>query len=124
MLFGFKRKKKTELTEDQKKWNFLWEKYADGTLEEKYFVLCDYYSGINGGGHNCFFDNKEDDLPKYCELLKQVLPEILFDEFCKAYTAYIEDTNVEEACEAADSCFYKNEDGLTKILQTYANSLQ
>lgn len=123
MFFRFRKKKKVELTEEQKKWNLLWEKYADGSLEKDYFVLCDYHSGVNGGGHHCFLDNNEERLKEYSKSLKLLLPNDFFAEFYKAYTAYIKDEKVEEACDLVDTYFYKNEKIIISILQRYANTL-
>ena len=58
----FRRKKQTELTETQKKWNKLWELYESGELaniDYNTFVLCEYESGVNGEGHSGWFFNIE-----------------------------------------------------------------
>lgn len=122
MLFG-RKKKKTCPTEQELKWNLLWEKYADGSLEHDYFVLCDYHAGVNGGGHGCFLDNNSEHLTEYAESLKRLLPNAFFAEFQKACKAYLNDDNAEEMCDSADDYFYENEQVIIDILQNYANGL-
>ncbi|MCM1195180.1 MAG: hypothetical protein NC099_06085 [Corallococcus sp.] len=124
MFFNFFKKKKRCLTEREIKWNLLWQKYADGALDADYFVLCDYHAGVNGGGHYCFFDNKEQYLEQYAASLKRLLPTEFFAEFDKAYSAYVSDADAEKICDEADGYFYKNEQVVTDILQEYANSLR
>ncbi|MDE7395871.1 MAG: hypothetical protein K2M95_07120 [Clostridiales bacterium] len=124
MFFGFRKKKKHTLTEKEKKWNLLCDKYADGSLEENYFILFDYHAAINGEGHHCFFDNKSQNLTHYVNTLKTLLPNDFFAEFFKAYTAYIsDDSNIENICDLADAYFYENENLIIDILQAYADSL-
>lgn len=124
MFFSFRKKKKFNLTEEQIKWNQLWDKYANGVLDENYYVLCDYHAGVNGGGHHCFLDNNAQSLLKYVKSLKILLPNNFFAEFNKAYTAYIDNNDVEKMCDLADNYFYENEQVIFDILQAYANSFQ
>lgn len=121
MFLGLRKKKKPALTETELKWNLLWDKYADGSLEHNYDVLCDYYAGVNNGGHHCFLDNNTQRLPEYADSLKSLLPKDFFAEFYNAFTAYIQNNNVEKYCDSADDYFYKNENVIIDILQTYAN---
>lgn len=121
MFLNFRKKKK--LSEQEVKWNLLWQKYADGNLEKSYYVLCDYHAGINGGGHNCYFDNKGEELPDYIQALKILLSDAFIEKLNCAYTAYIENTNADEMCDSADDYFYANEQEIIDILQSYANSL-
>ncbi len=123
MFFRRKKNKKAVLTEKEIKWNLLWKKYAEGTLDKKHFILCDYHGGINGGGHYCFFDNKSDDLLEYVETLKLLLPYEFYRIFYKAYEAYVNDQDVENMCDLADDYFYKNEQVVIDILQEYADGL-
>lgn len=123
MFFRRCKKKKNVLTEKEIKWNLLWEKYAEGSLDKKYFILCDYHSGINGDGHYCFFDNKSDELSDYIKTLKILLPDEFFKVLFKAYEAYTNNQDVESMCDIADDYFYQNEQIIIDILQEYANGL-
>lgn len=122
MFFRRRKNTKTVLTEKEIKWNLLWEKYAEGSLDKKYFILCDYHSGINGDGHY-FFDNKSDELSDYIKTLKILLPDEFFKVLFKAYEAYTNNQNVESMCDLADDYFYQNEQVIIDILQEYANGL-
>ena len=124
----FKRKKQTELSEAQKKWNKLWEMYGTGELAEtdcNTFVLCDYDGGVNGEGHSGWFFNTENTegkeaINKYISILEQVLPTHLYDNLNKSY-----DTEKEETlCEEADNYFYEHEQEVIEYLQGVANKLE
>ncbi len=123
-MFFKRRKKKFFLSEKEIKWNLLWDKYADGTLEYNYYVLCDYHAGVNGEGHYGFFDNNSENLPQYVTALKSLLPDEFFAEFYKAYEAYVNDDDTDSVCDAADDYFYENEQTIIDILQSYADSLE
>lgn len=116
-------KDKPRLSGKEIKWNILWNKYADGLLEYRYFVLCNYYAGVNGGGHSCFLDNNAPNLTEYAQALKSLLPNDFFEKFSKACDAYIHNDDVEKICDLADDYFYKNEQIIIDILQDYANGL-
>ncbi len=124
MCFFRRKKKKVELTEKEIKWNLLWDKYAEGTLEHNYFVLCDYHAGVNGEGHHCFLDNNSETLQDYTQALKALLPNDFFAKFQKACEAYADDTDVEKMCAEADDYFYKNEQVIIDLLQSYADTLE
>ncbi len=123
-MFFNRRKKKKKLTETETKWNLLWDKYADGSLESNYFMLCDYHAGVNGGGHYCFFDNKSENLSDYVQALKLLLPSDFFAELNKAYEAYVNNCDVEKVCDSADDYFYKNQQVIDNLLQSYADTLE
>ena len=58
----FKKKKRPELTEAQRKFNKLWHMYASGKLTESapgIYALCDYEGGVNGEGHSGWFSKTE-----------------------------------------------------------------
>lgn len=101
---------------DVDSWNLLWEGYANGTLEEDLLVLCDYYSGINGEGHHCFFDNNSTELPNIIFSLKRQLPDNFYDILHKAYSSYCRELFVTKKCDRADRYFYKNEQVIVDIL--------
>ena len=50
-LFDLFKKKKVELTEEQLKWNKMWDLWTDGEAESPYAELMTYQSEINNGGH-------------------------------------------------------------------------
>lgn len=127
----FKRKKQTELTEAQKKWNKLWEMYGTGELAKtdyNTFVLCDYDSGVNGEGHSGWFFNIENTdgkqaINKCVSVLEQVLPTHLYDNLYKAFQSY--GTEKEDSlCEAADNYLYEHEQDVIEYLQGAANKLE
>lgn len=124
-LFSKKSKpiKIAKQTESEIKWNKLWELYGEGKFDNFIFYLCDYYSGISGEGHFCFFDNKENELKTYDEELRKVLPEDLYDNFDKAYQIWLrgDDEQTENACSIADNYFNQNENRIIEILQQNAN---
>ena len=49
-LFDIFKKKKVEFTEEQLKWNKMWELWTEGKVKSPYFELMTYQSEIN----NCF----------------------------------------------------------------------
>ena len=127
----FKSKKKTELTETQKKWNKLWEMYESGELSEldyNTFALCDYESGVNGEGHSGWFFNTEntegkEGINKYLSALEQVLPAHLYDNLYKAFQSYGTETE-DDLCEEADDYFYEHEQEVIEFLQSVADDLE
>lgn len=127
-LFSKKDKliESVKLSENEMKWNKLWDLYSNSTWNNPIFYLCDYDSGINGEGHFCFFDNKGNEMKTYVEELKKVLPENLFDNFNKAYQIWLRgnDEQTEKHCEVADDFFYQNENTIIEILQQFANTLE
>ena len=56
-LFDFFKKKKVELTEEQLKWNKMWELWAEEKVASPYSELMTYQSEINNGGHSQYFTN-------------------------------------------------------------------
>ena len=58
-LFDLFKKKKVELTEEQLKWNKMWDLWTDGNAESPYAELMTYQSEINNGGHGQYFCNIE-----------------------------------------------------------------
>ncbi len=58
-LFDFFKKKKVELTEEQLKWNKMWELWTEEKVASPYAELMTYQSEINNGGHDQYFSNVE-----------------------------------------------------------------
>ena len=130
-LFGFLRKNKNELTEEQKKWNKVWDLWVAGQADPPYAELMTYQSELNNGGHYQFFSNIEStgDLQKVMTVLDTVLPAKLQKNLQKAYKAYLvlEKTEADEKAEAilekCDDLFYENDEVINGILGEYATKI-
>lgn len=128
----FLKKKETELTEAQKKWNKMWELWAEGQADSPYAELMTYQSEINNGGHDQYFFNigNTGDLQKEMSILKTILPVKLKNNLQKAYEAYLlleekeEDEKSEEIIEQCDDVFYENEEQLNCLLEKYAAKIE
>lgn len=126
------KKKKVELTEEQLKWNKMWELWTEEKAESPYAELMTYQSEINNGGHNQYFANIENtgDLQKELTALEQILSEKLGANLKKAYKAYLvlkeqeEDVKAEETLEQCDDVFYENEEQINCALEGYASKIK
>lgn len=58
-VFSFFKKSKVELTDEQKKWNKMWDLWVEGRTGSPYSELMTYQSEINNGGHDQYFFNIE-----------------------------------------------------------------
>ena len=58
-LFDLFRKSKTELSDEQKKWNKMWDLWEENRVDTPYVELMTYQSEINNGGHDQYFLNVE-----------------------------------------------------------------
>ena len=131
-LFDLFKKKKVELTEEQLKWNKMWELWTEEKVDSPYAELMTYQSEINNGGHGQYFTNGESigDLQKEMSALKSVLSAKLIGNLQKAYEAYLvleekeDDENAEEIIEQCDNVFYENEEEINRILKTYASEIE
>ena len=129
-VFDFFKRKKVELTEEQKKWNKMWELWVEGQADSPYAELMTYQGEINNGGHSQYFTNVENtgDLQKEMTALQTVLPLKLKENLKKAYEIYLEleakeeVEQLEEVLNQCDSLFYENEEELNNILKAYANT--
>ena len=127
-LFDIFKKKKVELTEEQLKWNKMWELWTEEKVDSPYAELMTYQSEINNGGHNQYFTNVENisDLNKEISALEQILSAELKNNLNKAYKAYLilekkeEDEEAEETLEQCDDVFYENEEEINRLLEEYA----
>ena len=126
------KKKKVELTEEQLKWNKMWELWTEERVKSPYAELMTYQSEINNGGHSQYFCNVENvsDLQKEMSELQIILTPILSKNLKKAYKAYLileeneEDEKAEEILEQCDDIFYENEEQINHLLEQYANELE
>ena len=131
-LFNLFKKKKVELTEEQLKWNKMWDLWTDGNAESPYAELMTYQSEINNGGHSQYFCNVEnnDDLSQGMSALENILSDNLIDNLHKAYKAHLileeneEDEEAEAIMEQCDDMFYENEEEINNKLQSYADKIQ
>ena len=131
-LFDIFKKKKVELTEEQLKWNKMWELWTEEKVKSPYTELMTYQSEINNGGHSQYFCNVENtsDLQKEMSALEEILTPLLSKNLQKAYKAHLiieekdDDEKAEEILEQCDDVFYENEEQINRILQEYANTLK
>ena len=131
-LFDIFKKKKCELTEEQLKWNKMWELWAEEKAVSPYAELMTYQSEINNGGHDQYFTNVENtgNLGKEMSALDQILSAKLKDNLNKAYKAYLilekkdEDEEAEETLEQCDDVFYENEKEINRLLEEYACKIE
>ena len=128
----FFKKSKVELTDEQKKWNKMWDLWAEGRTDSPYSELMTYQSEINNGGHDQYFFNIKNsgNLQKEMAVLKTVLPAKLRDNLQNAYDAYLKLTNEESDEQAGtilsqyDDEFYKVEEDINRILREYASQIE
>ena len=131
-LFDLFRKSKTELSDEQKKWNKMWDLWEENRADTPYAELMTYQSEINNGGHDQYFLNIENtgDLQKEMTALKTVLSEKLQKNLQDAYHAYrtVTDNESDEDAEAileqCDDIFYQNEEEINRILREYAAKIK
>ena len=131
-LFDVFKKKKVELTEEQQKWNKMWDLWVEEKADSPYAELMTYQSEINNGGHDQYFLNVENtsDLEKEISALEQVLSAELKDNLRKAYQAYLaleeneDDEDAEETLEECDDTFYEYEEEINKALEEYASKIE
>ena len=126
------KKKKVELTEEQLKWNKMWELWTEEKTKSPYTELMTYQSEINNGGHSQYFCNVENvsDLQKEMAALGEILTPLLNKNLKKAYKAHLileekeDDEKAEEILEQCDDIFYANEEQINHILKEYAKTLE
>ena len=138
-LFAKLFKKKYQLTEEELKWNKMWDLWFEGELEQPISSLLTYDSEIQNGGHLQFFCNLEEDeeieLRDVLKQLKKILPEEFYVNLEKAYTEYkklnFNPETSEEYCEVAvedplveyDNFYYEHEETIQNILKEYASKI-
>ena len=130
-MFNFFKQKKVKLTEEQCKWNKMWDLWAEEKAESPYAQLMTYQSEINNGGHDQYFTNVENiaDLQNEISVLETILPVIHRGNLRKAYKAYLvlkekDDEEAEKILEQCDDAFYENETELNCILEEYAQKIE
>ena len=131
-VFRFFKKNKAEPTDEQKKWNKMWELWAENRADTPYAEVMTYQSEVNNGGHDQYFFNVEQmgDLQAEISILKNVLSEKLRSNLLTAYDAYqmLADKESDEEWEAilerCDNVFFKNEEEINRILKEYASKIE
>lgn len=131
-VFSFFKKTKAELTDEQKKWNKMWDLGTEGHADSPYAELMTYQSEVGNGGHDQYFFNIENigDLQKELAVLDAVLPAKLRENLQNAYDAYLKLTNEESDEQAGtilcqcDNEFYEAEEEINCILREYASKME
>ena len=131
-VFGFFKKRKSELSREQKKWNKMWDLWAENRADTPYAEVMTYQSEVNNGGHDQYFLNVEQtgDLQAEISILENVLSEELRSNLLTAYDAYqmLADKESDEEWEAilelCDDVFFKNEEEINRILKAYAAKIE
>lgn len=131
-LFDMFKKQKVVLTQEQLKWNIIWDLWTEGKAESPYAELMTYQSEINNGGHGQYFFNVENngDLNEEMTILKTILSDEFVDNSHKAYKAHLileeneDDEKAEEIIEDCDNAFYENEEEINSELEAYADKIQ
>ena len=127
-LLGIFKKKQVELTNEQRKWNKMWDLWSEEKADAPYAQLMTYQSEVNNGGHGQYFTNVENtsDLQKEISVLETILPAKHRRNFQTAHNAYMAleaDEHAAEILEQCDDVFWKNEDDLNRILERYAATI-
>ncbi len=131
-VFDFLKKRKSELSREQKKWNKMWDLWAENRADTPYAEVMTYQSEVNNGGHDQYFLNVEQtgDLQAEISILENVLSEKLRSNLLTAYDAYqmLADKESDEEWEAilegCDNVFFKNEEEINRILKEYASKIE
>lgn len=131
-LFSKLFKKKVELTEEELKWNKMWDLWADDKLEEPISSLLTYDGAIQGEGHYCFFDNldEEKEIKKVMKNLKKILSDEMYANLEAAYENYKkleesdEDCCDEDGLPPYDVFYYEHEEEVQNILKEYASKIE
>ena len=130
-IFNLFKKKKVELTEEQLKWNKIWDLWVQGEADSPYAELMTYQSEINNGGHEQYFSNIENngDLGREISVLETILPDQLVENLHRAYQAYLileeneDDEKAEEIIEQCDDLYYNHEKVINQKLELYAETI-
>ena len=126
--FSFFKRNKVELSDEQKKWNKMWDLWVEGRADSPYAELMTYQSEVSNGGHDQYFFNigNTGNLQKEMTTLETVLPPKLQRNLRDAYNAYLmlanenSEKKAETILEQCDNEFYKDEEEINCILKEYA----
>ena len=131
-IFDLFKKKKVELTEEQLKWNKMWDLWTQGEADSPYAELMTYQSEVNNGGHVQYFCNVDNtgELKKEMSALSTVLSDKLVENLNRAYKAHLllaeneDNEKAEEIAEQCDALFFENEEEINYKLETYSDTIQ
>lgn len=131
-VFSFFRKNRAELSDEQKKWDKMWDLWMEGRADSPYAELMTYQSEINNGGHDQYFLNvgNTGDLQREMTVLKAVLPVKLQENLRDAYNAYLmlaKEGSGEQTgtiLDRYDGEFYQDEEEINCILREYASKME
>lgn len=120
-----------ELTDAERRWNRIWDLWAQGEADTPYAQLMGYDAEVNNGGHFHYFFNTDNcgDLAGEIRVLLSTLPEPLRGNLQQAYDLFTApedplDCLGDEEMIRCDQFFYENEQLLTDMLKAYAASLE
>ena len=131
-MFHFFKKGKVELSDEQRRWNKMWDLWAENRADSPYAELMTYQSEINNGGHDQYFFNigNTGDLQEEMSALASILSEKLQRNLRDAYSAYrtLADNEADEEAETilerCDAAFYQNEEEINSILKADAAQMK
>lgn len=124
-------KKKEPVTDEQLKWEYLWEKWQLEEVPEPYNTIMTYYKEIKKEGHTRFFINIAfcGEVEKAVEKIGSLLPPVLCENLKTAYSHYVilvneENEETESKIRECDTFFDENEQLILDIIQEYADTLE
>mgnify|MGYP003465057854 CR=1 FL=1 len=124
-------KKKEPMTDEQLKWEYLWEKWQLEEVPEPYNTIMTYYKEIKKEGHTRFFINIAfcGEVEKAVEKIGSLLPPVLCENLKTAYSHYVilvneENEETESKIRECDTFFDENEQLILDIIQEYADTLE
>ncbi len=124
-------KKKEPVTDEQLKWEYLWEKWRLEEVPEPYNTIMTYYKEIKKEGHTRFFLNIAfcGEVEKAVDKIGSLLPDILCENLKTAYSHYVilvneENPETEQKIRECDTVFDENEKLILDIIQEYADTLE
>lgn len=131
-FLDFFRVKKPRLTNEQLKFNKMWDLWVENKIPSPYSELMTYQSEINNGGHDQYFFNVSNtrDLTEAMLALEKVLPPKLKENLNTAYKAYLvldeneEDEKATEILEECDGFFYTYQSEINSILEDYSSKIK
>lgn len=132
-LLNIFKRKKPQLTEEQLKWNKMWELWTAEKAASPYAELMTYQSEINNGGHWQYFSNIENagDLAKELSALDKILPSKLKASLKEAHQEYLilieteeDDEEAEKTLDQCDDVFYEHEEEINRLLGEYASKIE
>ena len=122
--------KQEQLPEKARKWNKMWDLWAEGKGESPYAQLMTYQSEVNNGGHGQYFSNVNEagDVRAEADAVLSILPELLKENLQRAYEAYlVQGDHYDEQSDAifgeCDDVFYEHERLINAILEAYAATM-